>query len=240
MLNRDGIPLYQQLYERCKQKIMSGEWKENQYIPPETSLMKQYGIGRETVRRAITKLVQEGYLIRQHGRGTLVYRSYPRTEGEKYYSFTSEILARGYRPSTEVLHTDERLAPKHVQMTLRVPENEPMLYCKRLRYINEQPVAVEETYIIIKQVGPVESHKLSGSLYDYFVLEKGIKPGNLIQDIRAIMPDSHVVKLLEIQEKVPLLELIRVVNNHRGEPLLYTLFLCRGDRYSVRNEIDLP
>ncbi|NLY31353.1 MAG: GntR family transcriptional regulator, partial [Firmicutes bacterium] len=58
MLDNDmGIPLYMQLYDKLKMKITGGIWPEGFLIPSETSLMKQYGVGRETVRRAVLRLV---------------------------------------------------------------------------------------------------------------------------------------------------------------------------------------
>ena len=51
MLENNGIPLYLQLYDKLKQKIIREEWPQDSAIPTEAQLMKTYGVGRETVRR---------------------------------------------------------------------------------------------------------------------------------------------------------------------------------------------
>ncbi|HCX79146.1 MAG TPA: hypothetical protein DG577_07020, partial [Firmicutes bacterium] len=101
--NNSGIPLYLQVYEKLKLKITGGLWPEGSLIPAETSMMKQYGVGRETMRRAVLRLVNEGYLFRQQGKGTFVCRKRPQDGLEQIVSFTAEMLARGYKPGTKVL-----------------------------------------------------------------------------------------------------------------------------------------
>jgi GntR family transcriptional regulator len=50
-----------------KRRLRSGE-----KLPAEVELAAQYGVARMTVRRAITELVSEGYLVVLRGRGTYV------------------------------------------------------------------------------------------------------------------------------------------------------------------------
>ncbi|MCD6317868.1 GntR family transcriptional regulator [Candidatus Aerophobetes bacterium] len=66
------VPLYYQLKQIIKEKILSGEWKVNERIPSESELCDEYRISRETVRHAIMELVREGMLHRKQGKGTFV------------------------------------------------------------------------------------------------------------------------------------------------------------------------
>lgn len=65
------VPLYKQLEEIIKNKISSGEYKENEKIPPEPELTEVYSVSRITVRKAIQELVKEGYLIKKQEREPL-------------------------------------------------------------------------------------------------------------------------------------------------------------------------
>ena len=67
----DPEPLYQQLRDRLRDKLMEG-WPRDRPIPSERHLMQMTGLSRMTVRQAITELVHEGMLRRDHGRGTFV------------------------------------------------------------------------------------------------------------------------------------------------------------------------
>src|SRR5260370_1519102 len=72
-LDRTGnIPLVYQLSEAIRDKIVRGEYSLGEPIPTEDQLQKYYGISRTTVRLALAKLVNEGYIRRQQGKGTYV------------------------------------------------------------------------------------------------------------------------------------------------------------------------
>ena len=47
------VPLYYQLADIFRVKILNGSFKSGDMIPPETTLMRQYYISRGTVRQAM-------------------------------------------------------------------------------------------------------------------------------------------------------------------------------------------
>ena len=55
-----------------KKRIASGEWAESGRMPPERDLADEFGVARNTVRRAVGTLEQVGIVIRQVGRGTFL------------------------------------------------------------------------------------------------------------------------------------------------------------------------
>jgi DNA-binding FadR family transcriptional regulator len=55
-----------------KKRIDSGEWQEQGRIPPERDLADEFGVARNTVRRAVGLLQQSGAVSRQVGRGTFL------------------------------------------------------------------------------------------------------------------------------------------------------------------------
>lgn len=71
----DERPLYIQLKNVLLDQIKSGIWKEKDQIPTELELMESYHLGRDTVRKAVSILVQEGYLIKRRGKGTFVAKT---------------------------------------------------------------------------------------------------------------------------------------------------------------------
>lgn len=71
MLDRKHpLPLYYQLKEIIKKSIREGQYKLYERIPSENQLVAKYGVSRNTVRQALTELVNEGWLFREQGKGT--------------------------------------------------------------------------------------------------------------------------------------------------------------------------
>lgn len=61
---------YNILVEILKEELMTGRIKPGEKIPSENILAEKYSMSRHTVRKAISVLVNEGYLVTEHGRGT--------------------------------------------------------------------------------------------------------------------------------------------------------------------------
>ena len=69
-LNNRSIPLYFQLEQILKSKILTGGFSPREKIPTETELCDAYRVSKITVRQAILNLVNEGLLVRKQGKGT--------------------------------------------------------------------------------------------------------------------------------------------------------------------------
>jgi GntR family transcriptional regulator len=64
--------LWQQVADDLRAELDSGELKADTRLPGELDLADQYGVSRDTIRRAIQELVSENRLVVLHGRGTFV------------------------------------------------------------------------------------------------------------------------------------------------------------------------
>ncbi len=55
-----------------RQRIVAGEWSATGRLPAERDLAAEYGVARNTVRRAVEALANEGAIARHIGRGTFL------------------------------------------------------------------------------------------------------------------------------------------------------------------------
>jgi len=60
-----------------RQRISAGEWGDGGRMPPERDLAAEFGVARNTVRRAVALLEQDGTVVRHVGRGTFLSSSDP-------------------------------------------------------------------------------------------------------------------------------------------------------------------
>ncbi len=98
----DQIPRYHQLARILREKIQSGEWEPQSAIPSERQLEQQYRISRPTIRQAIELLIREGYLYREHGRGTFVMPQKLQKGLLELTSFSEDLIKRGIKPGQVV------------------------------------------------------------------------------------------------------------------------------------------
>lgn len=72
MLTDSPLPRYYQIRNELLDRIHSEELRPKGALTPEIDLAREYGVSRNTVRRAIRLLVKDGYLTRIPGKGTFV------------------------------------------------------------------------------------------------------------------------------------------------------------------------
>ncbi len=69
---RSGVPIYKQIMDAIKEKIMNGEWIEDQQIPSIRKLSEALTINPNTIKKSYMLLEQEGFLYSVQGRGSFV------------------------------------------------------------------------------------------------------------------------------------------------------------------------
>src|SRR5260221_288706 len=92
------LPLYYQLKQVLRQQISAGHLAPHTAIPSEPELVARYRVSRATVRQALTELVHEGLLYRQHGKGTFVCEPRVQQTLSELTSFTEEQQRLGKLP----------------------------------------------------------------------------------------------------------------------------------------------
>ncbi|MDY6795755.1 MAG: GntR family transcriptional regulator [Actinomycetota bacterium] len=70
--NEDFAPAYFQLARILNDRIMDGELRPGDRLPPETELGEEFDLSRMTVRRSIAMLTEKGLVRGERGRGTFV------------------------------------------------------------------------------------------------------------------------------------------------------------------------
>ena len=232
------VPLYYQLKEIFRSWIAAGEFDRDGRFPSEAELQQQFKVSRMTIRRALSELVQEGFLVREQGRGSFVVR--PRVQDQLRYltSFTEDMRLRGLPTGSRIL--DFRLVhDPEVAKAMGIPESEELVQLRRLRLVRDEPVAIQNAFIRHRFCpGLVERGLMEGSLYATLERGYGLKLGRAIQTVEAKPADEYEARLLGIELGQPVLLLERLTFLKGGEPVEYVRSAYRGDRY--RFTVELP
>jgi GntR family transcriptional regulator of arabinose operon len=94
---------YEQMVEILRKTIENGTFVEGGRITSENELSRQYGISRNTVREAISSLVQQGYLTRTQGKGTFVTGRRPPAKTAETYAIFLHAHSHVFEAETRAL-----------------------------------------------------------------------------------------------------------------------------------------
>jgi len=164
----DYVPRYYQLAKILRERIASGELKPYQPIPSERQLEEIYSISRTTIRQAIDLLVRQGYLYREHGRGTFVSPEKLQKGISELTSFSEDMKRRGLEPGQKILEIGLVDAPLKVLAHLGLPE-EPrqLLRIQRIRLGAGIPMGLQTSFYDLPEEMQVTRSDLEayGSIY---------------------------------------------------------------------------
>lgn len=219
-----GIPLYYQIKELIREKIDSGDWKNGDKIPNELDLAKNFMVSRSTMRQAILELVNEGILTRKKGIGTFV--SQPKFEGNFItFSYPEELGTKHIPISINVIEgTSGKLK------ILNLKDHEKVYEIIRLRFFNEEPAAIENSYISVRIVPDLFENNLEGKLNNLITEKYGIIMTRYKNYIEPVLLNSYEAKVLEVEQNQPALKITKLLMTPQGTPVMLSTSIFRGDR----------
>lgn len=232
------VPIYFTIKQELHNKIITGILKADEKIPSEDNLAQSYKTSRMTARRAVSELVNEGYLYRVHGKGTFV--SKPRLEKSfsKLTGFMEDMRARGFSVSSKVIETDHFLATDELQETLNLTENKNVYKVDRLRFANNEPILFQSAYLPVEKCPELINHDLeNNSLYEILADKYNIFVHHGRQSVEAISANDRIANLFEIKIGSPILSMKRVTFTEDDSPIEYVTSYFRGDRYILEVEL---
>ncbi len=231
------LPLYYQLKEVLKQQIHAGHLAPHTAIPSEPELVAQYHVSRATVRQALTELVHEGLLYRQHGRGTFVCE--PRVQQRTLSELTSlsdELRQRGKRPGGLLFVSELVRGSQTVRDQLRLTDEEQVVRLERLRTADDTPIAYEVDYLPYPRASSVyqrAKETAEGSLYNIMTTE-GLHPSIAEHSLKGDAASAREAELLRVSPETSGLRVASTVFDDTGSPIEYTEAFYPGTLYDLR------
>ena len=107
----DGRPMYLQIMEQIRQRVVLGEWKPGEQIPSIRAMAIALQISVITVKRAYLELEREGVIVTQHGKGSIV-ASDPDLGSRLYDEEFEEHLRQVVRIGTLLELTEEEIVER--------------------------------------------------------------------------------------------------------------------------------
>jgi GntR family transcriptional regulator len=233
------IPLYHQLMERLKSSVEKGHWTPGDKIPSENQLMDQFGVSRNTAKKAIEELVQVGILYRIQGKGTFVAKPKLQQSLMGFYSFSKVLKEKGLNPKDIILKIEEVKPTAKIREALLLREDDHVIEMKRLRCANNEPYILESSFIPKDVVTDKDQLKKVGdiSLYDLFSQQFNIVVTRAKEAFEPVLIRAEESELLQTEEGRPALLLERTAFDANGVPVEFCISIVRGDRCRFYTEL---
>lgn len=161
---------YDQIYRDLKLKIETGEYEFQELLPSEHSLVITYDCSRNTIRRAISALVTDGYVQTQQGKGVRnIFQPAPQTSFTigGIESFKESALRNHQKADTQVLCFTELTADAGIAKRTGFPSGSSLYYLQRLHYLDGLPLILNHNYFLRDVVTNLTPEIAEHSIYEY-------------------------------------------------------------------------
>jgi DNA-binding GntR family transcriptional regulator len=228
-------PLYLQIKAWIQDQIRQEVWPEHYKLVNEIALADSLGVSRGTVRRAISELIEEGMLVRIHGRGTFVAsRRLEQPLAERLVAFSEDLISRGIPFETQVLEQSLVKAPDWLASLLSVTEHEQVFFLKRVRLVGKEPLILLHNYVVCKDCPGIEAADFTRyRLFEVLEEHYGLRLDWGRRTFEAQAATQEIAEHLGISECDPVMKLEQVVFLEDGSPIERSDVWLRGDRYRL-------
>ena len=241
-MEKRSIPLYLQLEQIIKSKILIGEFMPGDQIPTEKDLCETYEISSITARQAILNLVNEGMLVRRQGKGTFVTQRPKNIENLKTLHLNGNIeniIPVGLKGKVvKVLDIAKIKIPKTVAASLGLEDGIDVVRIRRTRSDHKIPVSYIKNYLPLEVGGKIKKEDLRQQPMLHVLSKKlgiSIKGGN--QYIGAIVADYDIASALKVNISSPILYLETLIYERKQKPVDYVQTFYRPDHFRINVEL---
>lgn len=227
------IPVYYQLKEDIKKKIIEGVWQVGECISSERELSETYSVSRMTIRQALGELVQEGILVREKGKGTFVCD--PKVKQKDMMSFSEMIKRSGRKLETRVLEFEIVDTPEEF---LDFFKFDKLYKINRIRVVDGENIANEIVYIPCDYCGYIDKEIIKGSLFNIFA-DFGYIIDHSESSIKAVIMDDKLKDLFNVKVELPLLKICSKTYTTEGKILFVEESIYRSDKFDLEVNISM-
>lgn len=234
MFNNNAIvPLYEQLMKKLKDAINAGTYKPGDKLPSEIEMARQNNVSVITARKAMNELVLAGYVEKKQGKGTFVATQKYGRDYTRILGFTESCRMMGLRAGGKLLEHKIVVPNSNVLTALGLPAGSQTVFISRLRFVNDEPMAIEESYFPLDYAFLL-NEKLEDSLFT-ILKEKAntqiVKSNKSIEICRATSQDAQ---LLNLRKNNPLLLVRSTAYAGNGKPVYVCTQMINGERFKLQ------
>lgn len=231
-------PLYVQIKEALRQRILDGIYTPHARLPSESEFMRAFEVSRITIRQALRDLHNEGLVFSAQGKGTFVSKPKAVQNIQRLEGFGEAMAAKGYETTAKLVSIQECRPPKAVAMALDLPSGEDVVEVRRVRYLNREPVSLDLSYFPLDIGRRLFGRDLTGDIFPLLENSLGIPLGAADIRIDATLANEDTMRHLNLKQGEPVLQVERLTYTADGRPVDFEYLCFRGDSYQYQFRVE--
>ncbi|MBS4179621.1 trehalose operon repressor [Lederbergia citrea] len=191
---------YLTIHNDIVKQIEAGEIAPNSLLPSEHELKDLYGTSRETIRKALNLLAQNGYIQKVRGKGSIVIKNtkldFP-VSG--LVSFNELAQKMGKKPKTIVHELSLRKPDQYIKQQLNISSKDHVWHISRVREIGGEKIILDKDYLNKKYVPHITKEICEHSIYHYLENELNLVISYAKKEIIVEDPTAEDRDLLNLE-----------------------------------------
>lgn len=223
---------YLVIYDEITEKIKNKEYEPSSKLPSENDFMEIYDVSRDTIRKALNLLEQNGYIHKVKGKGSIVL------DVNKFdfpvsglISYKELVKKMGLKSETIMEKFELLKGDKYLNKLLNTTGKDEIWKVVRARKINGERVILDKDYINKKYVPHLTEEICRDSIYEYIEGELGIEIGFAKKEITVEKPNSEDLHYLDLHENDMIVVVKSFVYLSDASLFQYTESRHRPDRF---------
>jgi len=232
-----SLPLHAQIEMYLRELIKDKKFIDGKnLLPKEESLSKKFGVSRNTIRAAISKLVQEGLIERKKGVGSKVIQKKISTRLDNWISFTKEMKNQGIDVVNYLIDISLVNASNEVYTALSISKKQKIWCLKKIRGSKDAKYLYSISYFH-PRTGISDKDNLKIPLYDLLEKEHDTVVSVSKEKLRAVNAGKEIADLLDTDKNDPILKRERIVLDPGNRPVEYNIVYYQTDYFTY--DIDI-
>lgn len=161
---------FEMIYKDLKEKIESQEYTYQELLPSENTMVDIYHCSRNTIRRAVAELAEQGYVQSLHGKGVRII--YQPIDPASFTiggieSFKESATRNRKKTRTEVIQFAEIVCDERISAKTGFPIDSELYYIQRVRFLEEKALILDINMFLKSIVPGLTPAIAKESIYEY-------------------------------------------------------------------------
>lgn len=226
--------VYKEIVNLLKNTISSPTYNIGDILPSEKELAESCNVSRNTMRKALKVLEEEGLIERRHGSGTYLRNKHFQAFVTHLDSFTEIARSEGKKPTSLVLRFELQAASQEIATRLQLITGEPVYYSKRLRHIDNVPMQVEETWLSVNRFPDLTVNHMKKSKFSYIEDECQVIIQGCYESFQPMLPSPEIAKMLHISTRDPIIKMETQSIDENNNPIDYSILYTNAFEFQVK------